>query len=151
MNHDTSFDITQESNPVQTVAQPKEDNNMLSVLLSTSKPTPIPFGIRSRGRIPKKIKRFSTTPILRLSNRKFSTRCRKSDSSDIGERRLARAVRFLVWYSAPIADRSSTIPPPTILKSDRTFSSAPHTEPTRISAAVITSELSFWRIWSGNT
>ena len=29
MNNDTSFDITQESNPVQTVAQPKEDNEML--------------------------------------------------------------------------------------------------------------------------
>ena len=29
MNNDTSFDIIQESNPVQTVAQPKEDNEML--------------------------------------------------------------------------------------------------------------------------
>ena len=29
MNNDTSFDIIQESNPVQTVAQPKEDNKML--------------------------------------------------------------------------------------------------------------------------
>ena len=30
MNHDTSFDIlTQESNPVQTVAPTKEDNDML--------------------------------------------------------------------------------------------------------------------------
>lgn len=37
-------------------------------------------------------------------------------------------------------NRSSTIPPPTILKSGRTFSSAPRTEPTRTSVAVITSE-----------
>ena len=29
MNNESSFDITQESNPVQTVAQPKEDKNML--------------------------------------------------------------------------------------------------------------------------
>ena len=29
MNNDTSFDIIQESNSVQTVAQPKEDNEML--------------------------------------------------------------------------------------------------------------------------
>ena len=29
MNNDTSFDINQQSNPVQTVAPPKEDNNML--------------------------------------------------------------------------------------------------------------------------
>ena len=29
MNNDTSFDIIQESNPVQTVAPPKEDNSML--------------------------------------------------------------------------------------------------------------------------
>ena len=29
MNNDTSFDIIQESNPVQTVAQPEEDNEML--------------------------------------------------------------------------------------------------------------------------
>lgn len=29
MNNDTSFDIIRESNPVQTVAQPKEDNEML--------------------------------------------------------------------------------------------------------------------------
>ena len=29
MNNDTSFDIIQETNPVQTVAQPKEDNEML--------------------------------------------------------------------------------------------------------------------------
>ena len=29
MNNESSFDITQKSNPVQTVAQPKEDNNML--------------------------------------------------------------------------------------------------------------------------
>ncbi|MFQ6975827.1 MAG: hypothetical protein ACLRSD_01455 [Oscillibacter sp.] len=29
MNNDTSLDINQESNPVQTVAQPKEDNEML--------------------------------------------------------------------------------------------------------------------------
>ena len=29
MNNDASFDIIQESNPVQTVAQPKEDNEML--------------------------------------------------------------------------------------------------------------------------
>ena len=29
MNNDTSFDITQESNPVQTVAPPKEYNYML--------------------------------------------------------------------------------------------------------------------------
>ena len=29
MSNDTSFDITQESNPVQTVAQPKEDNEVL--------------------------------------------------------------------------------------------------------------------------
>ena len=29
MTNDTSFDITQESNPVLTVAQPKEDKNML--------------------------------------------------------------------------------------------------------------------------
>jgi len=29
MMSDTSFDIIQESNPVQTVAQPKEDNEML--------------------------------------------------------------------------------------------------------------------------
>lgn len=29
MNSDTSFDINTNSNPVQTVAQPKEDNEML--------------------------------------------------------------------------------------------------------------------------
>ena len=29
MNNDTSFDINTNSNPVQTVAQPKEDNEML--------------------------------------------------------------------------------------------------------------------------
>lgn len=29
MNSDTSFDISTNSNPVQTVAQPKEDNEML--------------------------------------------------------------------------------------------------------------------------
>ena len=29
MNNDTSFDIIQESNPVQTVAPTKEDNDML--------------------------------------------------------------------------------------------------------------------------
>lgn len=121
------------------------------VLLSISKPTPIPFGIRSRGRIPKKIKRFSTTPILRLSNRKSLTRCRKSDSSDTGERQRARAVRFRAWCSAPIADRSYTTPPPTTLKSGRTFSSAPPTEPTRTSAADTISVPSFWRMWSGNT
>lgn len=118
---------------------------------STSRPTPIPFGIRSRGKIPKKIKRFSTILILRLSNRKSLTRCRKSDSSDTGERQRARAVRFRAWCSALIADRSSTTPPPTTLKSGRTFSSAPRTEPTRTSAAGITSEPSFWRMWSGNT
>ena len=121
------------------------------VLLSTSKPTPTPFGIRSRGRIPKKIKRFSTTPILRLSNRKSLTRYRKFVSSDTGEWQRARAVRFRDWCSAPIADRSSTTPPPTILKSGRTFSSAPRTEPTRIIAADTISEPSFWRMWSGST
>ena len=29
MNNESSFDINQESNPVLTVAQPKEDKNML--------------------------------------------------------------------------------------------------------------------------
>ena len=109
------------------------------------------FGIRSRGRIPKKTKRFSTTPILRLSNRKSLTRCRKSDSSDTGERQRVRAVRFRVWCSALIADRNSITQPPTTLKSGRTFSSAPRTEPTRTSAADTIFVPSFWRTWSGNT
>ena len=38
MMSDTSFDIIQESNPVQTVAPPKEDNNMLR---ATDKITPL--------------------------------------------------------------------------------------------------------------
>ena len=123
----------------------------ISVLLSISKPTPIPFGIKSKGRIPKKIKRFSTTPILRLSNRKSLTRCRKSDSSGTGELQRARVVRFRDWCSAPIVDRSSTTPLPITLKNDRTFSSVLRTEPTRTSAADTIFEPSFWRMWFGNT
>lgn len=145
---------TEPENPIAGTKAPSSiflNAKSILVLLSTSKPIPIPFGIRSRGRIPKKIKRFSTILILRLSNRKSLTRCRKSDSSDTGERQRARAVRFRAWCSALIADRSSTTPPPTTLKSGRTFSSAPRTEPTRTSAAGITSEPSFWRMWSGNT
>lgn len=123
----------------------------ISVLLSISKPTPIPFGIRSSERIPKKIKRFSATPILRLSNRKSSTRNRKSDSSDTGERQRARAFRFQVWCSVPIADRSSTTPLPTTSKNGRTFSSAPRTELTMINVADTISEPFSWRMWSGST
>lgn len=141
MNNDTSFDIIQESNPVQTVAQPKEDNEML----------------RATDRITALYCRLSVEDTKEDKKNgkedlsKSLTRCRKSDSSDTGERQRARAVRFRAWCSALIADRSSTTPPPTTLKSGRTFSSAPRTEPTRTSAAGITSEPSFWRMWSGNT
>ena len=99
----------------------------------------------------KRNRRFSTTPTRQSSSRKSLTRCRKSDSSDTGERQRARAVRFRAWCSALIADRSSTTPPPTTLKSGRTFSSAPRTEPTRTSAADIISVPLCWNRWSGNT
>ena len=97
----------------------------ISVQRSTSRPTPIPFGIRSRGITPWRIKRFSTIPTLRLSHRKSLTRCRKSDNSGIGERQRARAVCFRAWCSVRTANRNSTIPLQAILKSGRTFSSAP--------------------------
>ena len=35
MSNDVSLDINQKSNPVQTVAPPKEDNNMLRACLET--------------------------------------------------------------------------------------------------------------------
>ena len=62
------------------------------------------------------------------------TRYRKFVSSDTGEPQQARAVRFRDWCSVLIASRSSTIPPPSTLKSDRTFLSVPLTVPTRTSA-----------------
>ena len=102
---------------------------------SISRPTPIPFGTKSSGKIPKKIERFSTTPILPLSSRKSLTRCRRFVSSDTGERQQARAVLFRDWCSVLIASRNSTIPPPNTLKRDRTFSPVPLIEPTRTSAA----------------
>lgn len=76
--------------------------------------------------------------ILPSLSKKSLTRCRRFVSSGIGEQQRARVVPFRVWYSVLIANRSSTIPPPTTLKSDRTSSSAPPTEPTRTSVAVTT-------------
>ena len=62
-----------------------------------------------------------------------------------------RAICSPAWYSATTASKSSITPPPAILKSDRTSSSAQPTEPTRISAADTISGLSCWNNSSGST
>lgn len=118
---------------------------------SISKPTPTPFGIRSRGTTLWRIARFSTTPIQRLFLWKSLIRCRKSDSSGTEERQRARAICSPVWCSVMIANRSSTTLPPTTLRSDRTSLSAPPIARTRISAAVIISVPLCLNKRSGNT
>ena len=118
---------------------------------SISRPTPTPFMTKSSGKIQWRSARFSITPTRQSSRWRSLIRCRKYGSSGIAEQQPARAICSPAWCSATTASRSSTTPPPAILKSGRTSLSAPLTEPTRISAADTISGLSCWNNSSGST
>lgn len=118
---------------------------------STSRPTPIPSGTRSRGKRPSTNRRFSTIPIRRSSSRKSLTRCRRSGSSVTAERKQARAVCSPAWFTVPTAERKCGTAPPTTLRSGRITLYAPTTEATREVVQRTLSGLLFWKIWSGCT
>ncbi len=118
---------------------------------SISRPIPTPSGTRSSGKIRWRIARFSITPTRRSSLWKSLIRCRRSGSSGTAEQRQERAICFPAWCSAMTASRSSTTPPPAILKSGRTSSSALPIVPTRTSAADIISVPLCWNRSSGST
>ena len=117
---------------------------------SISRPTPTPSGIRGSGKIQWRIARFSITPTRQSSLWKSLIRCRRFGSSGTAERQRARAICSSAWCSATTASRSSTTPPPAILKRGRTSLSAPPIVPTRISAADIISVLLCWNRSSGS-
>ena len=100
---------------------------------------------------PLKIRRFSTAPIRRSSNRKSLTRFRRSGSSATEGRKRARVVRFPAWFTVPTAEQKCGTAPPTILRSGRITLYAPITEATREAVRRTSSVRLFWRNWSGCT
>ena len=79
---------------------------------SISRPTPIPSGIRNRGKRPLKNRRFSTTPTRRSSSRRSLTRCRRFASSGIAGQRQAKAACFPAWSIALIVEQKCATAPP---------------------------------------
>ena len=118
---------------------------------STSRPTPIPFGTRNRGKRPLKSRQFSTIPTRRSLSRRSLTRCRKFASSVTAGQRRARAVCFPVWSTALIVEQKCATAPPTTLKSGRIILYAPTTAAIREVVRHTLSVLLFWKNWSGCT
>ena len=118
---------------------------------SISRPIPILFGIRNRGKRPLKSRQFSTIPTRRSLSRRSLTRCRKFASSVTAGQRRARAVCFLVWSTALIVEQKCATAPPTTLKSGRIILYAPTTAAIREVVRHTLSVLLFWKNWSGCT
>ena len=118
---------------------------------SISRPTPTPFGIRSSGKNPMEIARFSITPTPAIISLEVFDKVQEIRQHGTAERQQARAICSPVWCSATTASRSSTTPPPAILKSGRTSSSAPPIVSIRTSAADIISVPLCWNRSSGST
>lgn len=118
---------------------------------STSRPTPIPFGIKNSGKHPSTNRQFSTTPTQRSSSRKSLRRCRRSVSSVTAERKRAKAACSPAWFTVPTAERKCGIAPPITSRSGRITLYAPTTEAIREVVRRTSSGLLFWKIWSGCT
>lgn len=120
------------------------DASTLDVRL-ISKPTPIPFGIRRRGRTRSRGKPSSMTRIPLLSAKRCLRRYSRYASSAIAEIRLARSVCSPGFCTVPTAEGSSITARPRILKRGRIISSAPTIEAIEEAVPLISSELLHWK------
>lgn len=93
MNNDTSFDIIQESNPVQTVAQPKEDNEMLR---ATDRITALYCRLSVEG-TPKRIRRTARKICRTLSRIKNPFCFNMHETTASPTRRFSSTTATAVW------------------------------------------------------